>query len=70
MQSLVKAIISTMLKIVAVTCQLLNVDVIGQGGKVVFVEKVRGKILVFTKNVRKIFPFWLKVREIFVKKSI
>ena len=44
--SVVKDVVSTVLKIAAVSCQSLNVDPIGQGGKFVF-QKSQGKNIRF-----------------------
>ena len=57
----VRCIVSTVLKIAAVHCQ---------GEKVVFFTKVRGKYRFSRKQSGKIYAFWLKVRDIFVEKSV
>ena len=50
---------------VAVSCELLNVDVIGQGEDC-YLRKSQKKNIGFSRKMSgKIYAFWLKVREIF-----
>ena len=48
-----KGIVSTVLKMVAVSCQWLNIGIIGQG-KSYFFRKVRGNIYIFTKKLENV----------------
>ena len=58
-----------MLKIAAVRCPWLNVDVIGQVERLLC-RKGQVKSVGFHEKIQKVDAFWLKVRETFVKKSV